>query len=506
MSAALNLAALLAHPRTGGVRVIAAGVDPQWVDVESALTVADLRTASRPALAILLTAPPPARWQQDAVIRRVHDRGYTGLALPDGDTLGEGSVALAARLGLLVLHADDPLRLVRACWQLAEARDALALGYVRHIAQVNEYHARELLDQLQHLAAGVGHGVALVNAERVLACAGGTLPEPVRAAIDFGRWVDTVSLPEGAAASVTVDSPARPGLRLVLFDTGLNPAQLSALAVAVEVAMPAVAARIMIDEVADVNDAAVAAGLLRDLIETRATDPDLLRRMADRGWETSGFHLGFRMVGRTRVDTFALLRSVTGELAGQPGTFRTAVSGSGLTGWASFAGHPEPGEVERVVGMFRAMHTATRRSFNVATGVGAVQSGPAGLVATIDEATDAARIAASRSAAGWFVRIDTLGLEQLLLSWTENDTFVPAATSLLAPLIDQAPELLHTLTGYLDHESSIAATAEAIGIHRNTVSTRIARIHELLGVDLSDADARLAVHLACRAIQRNETR
>jgi len=60
--------------------------------------------------------------------------------------------------------------------------------------------------------------------------------------------------------------------------------------------------------------------------------------------------------------------------------------------------------------------------FNVATGVGTLESGATGLVATIDGASDAARIAAGRSATGYFVRIDALGLEQLLLSWTAVST------------------------------------------------------------------------------------
>ena len=37
-----------------------------------------------------------------------------------------------------------------------------------------------------------------------------------------------------------------------------------------------------------------------------------------------------------------------------------------------------------------------------------------------------------------------------------------------------------------------------LGVHRNTVGARIARIEALLGVDLSVPDDRLALHLACR--------
>ena len=51
-------------------------------------------------------------------------------------------------------------------------------------------------------------------------------------------------------------------------------------------------------------------------------------------------------------------------------------------------------------------------------------------------------------------------------------------------------------------ESGIAATADALGLHRNTVSTRIIRAQELLGLDLGDPETRLAVQLACRTVRR----
>ena len=511
MSQQLDLPALLAHPANGGLRVLAttpaaaathSTAAVPWRDVVVDSSESRLPVDGTDCLAILTVEPPLTSWQQDALIRRVRDHGYRALAVPNADVFTPGSRILAVRLGLTLLHADDPMMLAKACWQLLEGRDALTLGYVRRVAQSIEYHANGLADLLRHLSASVGHGVALIDAQGVLLEAGGTLPKAVHAAIDFGRWLDTVTVADGAAASVRVDSPSRAGLRLTFFGTGLNTLQLSALAVAAEVAMPVVAARILIDEVADVNDAAVASGLLRDFLERRdSRDAELEQRMLDRGWRTTGYHLGFRIIGRTRVDTFQLLRFVTHELAELPVDSHAATSGRGVTGWLSFSAPPAPSQVENYVTALRGLHASARRAFNVAAGIGSLESGSAGLVATIDGASDAARIAANRSATGWFVRIDTLGLEQLLLSWTENDTFVPAAESLLAPLITRAPDLLETLTAYLDHESGIAATADALGLHRNTVSTRIARAQELLGLDLSDPEVRLAVHLACRAVK-----
>jgi hypothetical protein len=130
--------------------------------------------------------------------------------------------------------------------------------------------------------------------------------------------------------------------------------------------------------------------------------------------------------------------------------------------------------------------------------VGRAHDGPSGIARTLGEATDAARLAVTRSASGYFVHIDRLGLAQLLLAWTRTDTFQPAARSLLVPLDGQPGDLLRTLSAYLDAESSLAETAAVLGVHRNTVAARMNRIQELLHVNLTEPDERLALHLACR--------
>lgn len=499
----LRLSALLAHPENGGLRTVAGPGDVEWSDVVVESSEDELHGQGAGRLAILTAAPPRTPWQQDALVRRIRDRRFSALAVPGADAFGDGTRALAERLHLTLLHVDKPMALAKACWQLLEARDALTLGYVRKVAQSIEYHADGLPDLLRHLTSSVGHGIALIDSKGALLEAGGELEPEVHAAIDFAPWVDLARTSNGGAvASVRVDSPNREGLRIAFFGRGLSDVQLSALAVAAEVAMPAIAARILIDEVAAVNDAAVSSAILRDFVDLRGTpDAEVERRMLERGWRTTGYHLAFRLVGRTRVDTFQLLRYVTGALGAIPADSHATTSGRGVSGWLTFSEPPTPEQIESHIAALRDLHVAARRSFNVATGVGSLENGSAGLTASLSEAADAARIAANRSATGWFVRVDGLGLEQLLLAWTGNDMFVPAARSLLAPVQDAGSELLSTLSVYLDHESGIAATAAALGLHRNTVSTRIQRIQELLGVDMDDPEVRLALHLACRTIR-----
>lgn len=501
MTTDLTLTALLEHPDNGALSIVSSdGSALVFSDVVVESTESDLPDSAPDALAVLTVAPSPAPWQLDALVRRVRDRGFSGLALTGGTVIPEGTRALALRLHLALMHVAQPVGLAKACWQLLEGRDALTLSYVRKVASSIEYHANGLPDLLRHLAAGVGHDVALVDSEGVLHRAGTAPAASVLTATDFTRWIDIVRTDDGCAASVKVDSPSREGLRLVFHGRALSQAQLNALATAAEVAMPAVAARILIDEVEAVSDVARSSGLLGDFMETRGQiDAALDGRMLDRGWRSSGYHLGFRMIGRGRLEPLELLRFVTRELADWPIDSHATTRGRGVSGWLTFVQQPSAAELENYVTRLRAVHSAAQSPFQIATGIGSLGSGPAGLYATLTEATDAAKLAAVRAATGWFLHIDRLGLEQLLLAWTGSDTFVPAAESLLAPLEDG--ELLRTLSSYLDQESSVASTAQALGLHRNTVAARVTRIQELLGIDLSDPDVRLAVHLAVRAVR-----
>jgi len=501
MTARLSLAGLRAHPENGGLRRIAGPEDAAWdaVAVESA--EADLPALPDGGLAVLLDAAPETPWQQDAMLRRIRERGFRGVAVPGAAGFDPGAQRLADRLGICLLDVERPIVLAQACWMLVQAQDALTLSHVRKVARSFEYPARDLPDLLRQVSATLGHPLALVDGTDVLHASGGELDPALHAAIDFRPWIDIARAGSRTAASVRVDSPSRPGLRLVVFGEGLSESQLAALSVAAEVAMPAVAARILIDEVAEVNDVSASSALLRDFVDARGlADDDIERRMGERGWRTTGHHLGFRMVGRGRLDPLPLLRAVRAALGGIAAEAHVTTAGRGVSGWLAFSEAPDPATVERLARGLRALHREVGRSFAIATGVGSLQRGAAGLAATLDEAADAARIAASRSATGWFVRVDSLGLEQLLLAWTGNDTFVPAAESLLAPLQGATGDLLRTLSAYLDQESSLVATAEALNLHRNTVAVRIRRVQELLGVDLTDPETRLAMHLACRAV------
>lgn len=76
------------------------------------------------------------------------------------------------------------------------------------------------------------------------------------------------------------------------------------------------------------------------------------------------------------------------------------------------------------------------------------------------------------------------GLCALLLS-VAPDRLAAYVDERLRPLLDR-PELLETLEAWYAANGSRAAVAERLGIHRNSVGYRIARMRELLGVDPLD--------------------
>ncbi len=81
-----------------------------------------------------------------------------------------------------------------------------------------------------------------------------------------------------------------------------------------------------------------------------------------------------------------------------------------------------------------------------------------------------------------------------VLEPTRADAF---ATAFLAPLQDAAEnELVVTLHSFLRHHGSRLKVAEELGVHRNTVRNRVARIEELLDRSLDDPQVRVSAWIA----------
>lgn len=126
--------------------------------------------------------------------------------------------------------------------------------------------------------------------------------------------------------------------------------------------------------------------------------------------------------------------------------------------------------------------------------------------ASLAEARMAA-LASDRLRKGAVTRYRELGGDRLLLLLyrdrpEELQRFVEET---LGPLLRHderaATPLLPTVESFVAHGGRLRETAADMIVHRNTLAYRLGRAAELLGLDLKEADKRLAIELALRAVR-----
>ncbi|MGI5131492.1 PucR family transcriptional regulator [Pseudonocardia sp. CA-107938] len=480
----VRLTALLGHPDWAGTVVLAGDPDP--VTITTVVTVTDLRAEPADAAGALLVVALVADrddWHLDALLRRAQAAGAAAVLLPGTEPLRQVSALLAERIGLPVLGTPDPLATGLTTTRLLLLPEQLIADLVRRTAEV---------------CATVAHGVDVLVAELAR-----VWRRPVWLLDGTGRRVagsepgpgDTTPLLRAVAA----DGPGG-SMLAVAVPPGLA-AEAAAVSAAMAVATESMGARLAQERLTVERHARLRTSLLGELVQTTGDPaPATRRRAVEAGWRLDGWHLGIRIDVPTGVDAVAMRPEVLRAFAaaGLGGT--VVEQGSGWAAWTTFDHEPGAAELQAHATAARSAQGVLRDSLNSAMGVGRVHAGTAGLVRTLGEAGDAARLASTRSASGHFVHVDRLGLGRMLLAWTRTDTFLPAARSMVDPLLGQPGDLLRTLTCYLDAESSLTDTAAELGVHRNTVAARVARAQELVGVDLTDPDERLALHLACRSV------
>lgn len=138
----------------------------------------------------------------------------------------------------------------------------------------------------------------------------------------------------------------------------------------------------------------------------------------------------------------------------------------------------------------------------VHVGMGTDQRGLGGIRQSSVEARSAAELALRTGRPGVITVMDTTGLRRVLADLHASPLSRRVMGELLAPVDALGPAraatAVRTLTAYLDHQCSPKHAGAALHLHPNAVTYRIQRITETLGVDLSDPDVRLGLHLACR--------
>ncbi|UCM90668.1 PucR family transcriptional regulator [Streptomyces marincola] len=141
-----------------------------------------------------------------------------------------------------------------------------------------------------------------------------------------------------------------------------------------------------------------------------------------------------------------------------------------------------------------ARTVAERLRGGATAGIGDARTGPDALPEAWREALAAARAAAAERHRGPVAEWAGLGPYRLLTALPEAAPD-PAVAPLLAP---EHAQLARTAEVFLDHAGQAARTAAALGIHRQTLYYRLARVERLTGLDLGTGTDRLLLHMALK--------
>ncbi|UNO39767.1 helix-turn-helix domain-containing protein [Streptomyces sp. MST-110588] len=134
------------------------------------------------------------------------------------------------------------------------------------------------------------------------------------------------------------------------------------------------------------------------------------------------------------------------------------------------------------------------RPLPVAAGLAVPVREPAALPASWREALAAARAARADPRLGPVAEWDAIGSYRML-------TGLPAAgpDEVVRPLLAPAhTELARTAEVFLDCAGQAGRTAQILGVHRQTLYYRLARVEKLTGLDLDDGEDRLLLHMSLK--------
>jgi hypothetical protein len=169
-------------------------------------------------------------------------------------------------------------------------------------------------------------------------------------------------------------------------------------------------------------------------------------------------------------------------------------------GWISWQNTQEDSPADTSA-IRRAITSVARAAENHALvlGVGGAHSGIPGLMRSVSEARLAAHVArdGGPGSVQWF---DQVGA-RAALAWLPRGQIAQVADLCLTDLMgarDRAA-LVDTVLAVLDCGGSLSQASIRLGVHRNTVLSRVARAKEL-GLVLDDPAMRLALHVLCYSL------
>jgi hypothetical protein len=496
MTSPTTVAGLLADPLLRGARTLAgrAGLARRVTDVtayrESLGEVAG-------HLVVCDEARSTPAYRLDALVRRAQEAGAAALCVTaTAEKPPLSTVRLADRLEIPVLWlaTDDPIDLVIALTlrvRAPEVRRARTLEtLVRRLASRTRGAdlltvGRQVLETDLALvtpegAAVLGEPADLAALRRDLAVpqhVPGLLAHPVHAAGAGAPVAAWLVCPEAAADADRADT----------------------LALGLAVLEPFIRSWLAGERTRADHEAAARERLLAQIAADRDTiSRATVERAVSLGWRLEDWHVGLHIRCGGTADT--VRTRLADEFARQGVTAQVVADGEGgWAAWTSSVRAPGPEDGHALLSAVRAAMGALPEAWRPVAGIGRPAAGPGGLADTLAEARQAARLALSRESRPAVEHADELGVVRLLATWQQSEVTRAFAETALAPLRED-PHLLTTLRVFLDHNASATATARALGLHRNTVATRLHHIRTRLNTPLDDPNHRLALHMACHAL------
>lgn len=103
------------------------------------------------------------------------------------------------------------------------------------------------------------------------------------------------------------------------------------------------------------------------------------------------------------------------------------------------------------------------------------------------------------------IAVDDMGPARLFIANSSLDSVKRYVKDILGPLLEPKPafeDLMRTLQSFFDNGRRVRESAGQLGIHENTVRLRLAKVHDLTGLDVAaDSNDQLSVQIALLALR-----
>jgi PucR C-terminal helix-turn-helix domain/GGDEF-like domain len=447
-----------------------------------------LRRCTPHVLVVLHDEAATGGWSLAAALHLAWERNVSAVVVSRA-VAGPSSAALAERLNMSLLVIDaDPVDVALALsGQVSAPAAARALRQARCAELLAEQTGiRGVLGVLNNELHTVP--VALVMGETVLA----------------GRAAATAPRPNVERVEVEVHGPGeRPWARLVAAVPAHGPAGVEQVQALLRLARPSLQAawaQTRLDSTTHAANEQAAFGLLRRLSTEPVADTgevDAPAWSSELGWQVEGVNRAVWLsplhpAGEPPQELTHLVRA-----AWQRGrsNWPLIVDGDGWISWHSNADPDDAAVLRRAVAAFRASAAA----HGLVIGIGRAHPGVPGLMRSVAEARLAAHVARDGGPGGvqWF---DQVGAPAVL-AWLPTTEIAQVAELCLGELMaarDRAA-LVQTVLAVLDCGGSLSQASARLGVHRNTVLSRLARGRQL-GLNYDEPAQRLALHVLCHAL------